>query len=164
MPSVASRASAAPCHSGTTYATGCIHAGSCSTGKKVPENRNIGTRPSRNTRLNVVSFSACAEIANIGAAYARVTSTTASSDTTPHADGTAPSAAATARNTTELSSERSTMAVRLPTTMSLTPIGVASMAWYWRCHLIAPSTGYDASKTPVCIAVAASTPGAMNCT
>ena len=52
----------------------------------------------------------------------------------------------------------------LPTTMSRTPTGVASMAWYCRCHLIAPSTGQAASPTPTCIAVATSIPGAMNST
>ena len=41
------RHSSTPCHSGETQATGCSHAGSWSTGKNVPENRNRGTMQTR---------------------------------------------------------------------------------------------------------------------
>ena len=47
-------------------------------------------------------------------------------------------------------------------TTSRTRSGVASIAWYWRVHLIADRTGQLASNDASCIAVAASSPGATN--
>jgi len=49
---------------------------------------------------------------------------------------------------------------RCPRSTSITRIGVASMAKYERYHLMAPITGYIASFAPICMAVAASNPGA----
>ena len=45
---------------------------------------------------------------------------------------------------------------------SRTRSGVASIAWYWRSHLIADSTGQLDSNDAICIAVAAMRPGATN--
>ena len=50
---------------------------------------------------------------------------------------------------------------RCPASTSTTRSGVASIAWYCRFHLIAPITGYVDSKVAICIADAASSPGAM---
>ncbi len=57
---------------------------------------------------------------------------------------------------------RSTMKSRCPARTSTTRSGVASIAWYCRFHLMAPITGYVDSNDVICIAEAASRPGAMN--
>ena len=57
MPSDSARASATPCHSGSSHAIHWICAGSWSIGKNVPENRNSGVIPKRQIALNeVVSY------------------------------------------------------------------------------------------------------------
>ena len=56
---------------------------------------------------------------------------------------------------------RTAIQPRWPRSTSITRSGVASMAKYVRTHLMAPMTGYMASLAPICIAVAARSPGAM---
>ena len=57
---------------------------------------------------------------------------------------------------------RAVMNAWWPMRMSRTRSGVASIAWYWRSHLIAESTGQLDSNVASCIAVAAMRPGATN--
>ena len=57
VPVAASRDSSTPCQSGVTQASGCIHTGSWSIGKKVPENSISGVTTNRNRMLKPLSFS-----------------------------------------------------------------------------------------------------------
>ena len=59
-------ASATPCHSGVSQASGWTNAGSDSTGKNVPENRNSGVIPNRKIALNWSGVRWVAENAAIG--------------------------------------------------------------------------------------------------
>ena len=98
VPVVAWRASSTPCHSGDTAANGRNQPGSCEIGKNVPENRNSGSTPTRMITGNARSLSSPTENAASGAQNAAGTERRAGIASTPHADGTAPSSAATSRN------------------------------------------------------------------
>ena len=66
----APRLRATPWYSGVSQATTWRNVGSDSTGKNVPENRNSGVIPKRNTALNVSTLRCVAENAAIGPANA----------------------------------------------------------------------------------------------
>ena len=69
-PRASERLASTPCHSGVTHATGRRKAGSWSTGKNVPENRNSGVTTKRYRMLKPPSVSCVAVNAKIGTAKA----------------------------------------------------------------------------------------------
>ena len=109
---VAPRHSSTACHSGVMRASGSSQSGSWSTGKNVPENRNSGTTAMRMMIENDWSLSRPAEYAVSGAANARPPRAAAGTASTPHGEGTPPSSAATATNSTALTSMRTSIQVR----------------------------------------------------
>ena len=139
---VAARASSTPCHSGESAANGRSPPGSWLIGKKVPENKNSGSTPSRMIIGNERSESWVIENAASGAQNAAAHKPAAGIARTPHADGTAPSSAATRRNAAAPSMERSAVQSTNPPYSSPGPIGVATTPWNWRIHFTPPSTGH----------------------
>jgi hypothetical protein len=160
VPSDRSRHRVVACHSGVAQATGWSTAGNWSIGKKVPANRNIGISPKRNSIVKPWSDSSRAENAITGAACAAPHSVATPTASAAHGEVNAPSSAPTATKAALTPKTRNTTNASWPNRMSSTPSGVASIAKYCRCHLIALITGYVVSPTAVCIAFAASTPGA----
>ena len=65
-PSVRSRHSVTPCHSGVSHAITSSGAGSVEIGKNVPEKRNIGRIRKRKIATNETSVCVCAAQAAIG--------------------------------------------------------------------------------------------------
>ena len=86
VPVVAPRHSSTACHSGVTRASGSSQSGSWSTGKNVPENRNMGTTAMRMMIENDWSLSRPAEYAVSGAANARPPRAAAGTASTPHSE------------------------------------------------------------------------------
>ena len=68
----------------------------------------------------------------------------------PHADGTAPSNAATSRNAAAPSIARSAVQRTNPPKSSPGPIGVATTPWNCRIHFAPPSTGHIDSDAASC--------------
>ena len=77
------RHSSTACHSGRSLASGSTASGSCSTGKNVPENRNMGMTTTRKMVVKMRSESCAAEKAHTGAAKARPPITAAGTASTP---------------------------------------------------------------------------------
>ena len=94
-PVVNERAGSTPCHSGDNHASGWTASGSCETGKKVPENRNNGTMPSRMMIEKLWSVSIPPAYAASGAANASAVRMATGTASTPHHDTMPPSATAT---------------------------------------------------------------------
>ena len=108
----------------------------------MPENRNIGTSPSRKTRVNECRSRPAPTIANIGAAYATVTSTHRDEREHARPGRDRPEHRGDDQEHHPLSSDaQGDRRPRLPVDDVPDPTGVASIAWNWRVHLIAPSTG-----------------------
>jgi hypothetical protein len=101
-PVVAPRASSAQCHRGVHQAMGRRPAGSCSSGKNVPENSDRGSTISRMMTGKVLSPSWVAANADRGAANATAHSAAANTARPPHAEGTPPISAATATKGTAI--------------------------------------------------------------
>src|SRR5262245_46067186 len=95
-------------------------------GKNVAENRNIGTTTSRMMSGKPRSVSCVIENAAMGAANAAAVNAAAGIARTPHGDGTAPSSAATTRNTDELTTVRIAVQMTNPSKMWRARIGVAT--------------------------------------
>ena len=162
VPKARPRLSSTPCHSGDSQATGWIAAGRFEIGKNVPENRNSGVIPKRNTALNFSGVRWVAENAAIGAANAMPVRTAAGIPRTISGDAAAPKSAMTIVKIDAMIVSRRAIQTRLPTTMSRGEIGVAYIAWNVFCQVRPPMIGNVASNAADCIVVAARRPGARN--
>ena len=136
MPVAASRHSSTPCHSGVTQASGCIHTGSWSIGKKVPENSISGVTTNRNRMLKPLSFSSRAARAKVGTANASPVSTAAGTASTTHHEEKAPNGAATRTKIAAPVNRWKATTARWPPSTSTTRSGVASIAAYIWFHLM----------------------------
>ena len=84
------------------------------TGKNVPENRNNGIIPNRNTRANDVSLDTVIAHVSIGAAKASPVSTATGTAASTHGDVMAPNAAMTTRKMAEFMASRMIVNSRCP--------------------------------------------------
>src|SRR4051812_6085255 len=101
--------------------------------------------PSRMIIGNDASDSTVIENAASSAQNAAAQSAAAGIARIPHADGMAPSSAATSRNAAAPNIERKAVHNTKPPYSSPGPIGVATTPWNCRIHFAPPSTGHNDS-------------------
>ena len=146
-----------------SQAIGCRIAGSDSNGKNVPENRNSGVMPNRKIALNLSGVFCVAEKAAIGAANAIPVSTAAGMARTISGDAAAPNRTMTKVKTVEISVSRAID----PQQVAQGDVARRDRRGVHRVEDLAPDEpAHDREgrleRRRLCIAVAASSPGARN--
>ena len=127
--------------------------GSRVTGKNVPEKRNIGMIDEAEERVERLLLAPTRRAPRSAPANARpMQRRRAATRGSPSGECTAPNAAMTRDRSPRPTATRVATYSRWPTRRSRTRSGVASIAWYWRVHLIAPRTGKLDSNVAICIA------------